>query len=200
MRLDSAHFVVLALRVQISLVRLFRSAVYPNIGRHAVDSYAGTVPFARMGGNTKKSGFIAWAGSAPVLRVVAGRTFSKVADSVVGADAINVVKRAFRPLPIVVVPSEPVRLVKCSGNLDLDISPRAWASRNAADLNRSSGALYPDKHAGFGVVVQMGLEIFVAKVSIRSSHFVAPCKQWIGERLTSIHSVCRPRYIIRGNI
>ena len=160
---------VLTLRLQVDLMRLFGSAVIPKPFRFSVDGHAGS-PFVLKPNDAHKARLVANVGLANVLRIAVGKHIAQIANSVIRFVAVDVINKPSRPFAMRVQPCQTMRFVDTSSDANGDV-PNAFfcASGNIASFNSPAGSNLPQKHASPRVIIKRCLKLFC-----RQSHLKSP--------------------------
>lgn len=196
MSLYRAASMQFALCVKVGSMRLFGRPEVPKINALTVYGY-GRLEAMTTSADAKQPRFAVLVCALPVLGILLLRHFSQVANSVIRPITIYVVKAMRGPTAIVVEPGKAMSFVSAAHYLHVQIPLIIWGlARRLAHLNRGRNLLYAREESGFWAVGKTLFERIEGKDMISGSHFVAPLKQWIGERLGSVTSVVGPRCII----
>ena len=195
MKLKQARQVQLFFCFYVDKVRFFWGFVDPQINKFAI--YADScLKLSFSFANTKQSCGAARTYVDSILAVFCRSYVTQICYSVVVFYPVYMVNLACRPCSVNIKPRKPVRSEISVIDSDFDISilvvPAAIRSAHCVPVAVND----PSKLSGFRAVRQKFLEPNNCDDRILCSHFVAPVKQWIGERLGSIGSAFGPRFII----
>lgn len=110
-----------SLRAQVCLASLIGCIESTEIAFATINPNFSLIPPVRAHDDPKQSGLVVSMRLALVLRVLLAGYVSQVAETVVGAIAIDVVD-LIRPLSMNIKPGKPVRLIKATCNYYLPVS------------------------------------------------------------------------------
>lgn len=193
MRLCDVNAVQALLGFYIDGVSFFRRLVGSERVHLAFDRQCCT-PTAAILGNTNVAG--AGPRFAAIANVFGSRHNAQVAQSVVVADAIDVVDLAIRFSAVGVEPRKSVQSVILVGDLGSQVPGPVGGANHIANLYGANRADTPSKDASLWVVVKKFAQAFCGKIA--GTHAVAPVKQWFVERPVSVSALCGLRYFSMG--
>ena len=137
----------------------FGAVVIPKPNGFFVDRNVGA-PFVLKPNYTQKPGLISAIWAAYVLCVATVVDFTKIAKSVVGFVAVDMVNKAIRPFAMLVKPCKSVGFINPSSNANGAISFVIWRSGQVVGFNRFARTDTPSKLAGIRVVCEQFPELF----------------------------------------
>ena len=120
-----------ALFGNVRLMRKLRGGVASKINVFSVQ-LDGRLKPAAMNGHPKKAACVALLGGPLVLHVHGCGDAPEVVDPVIGFVSVDVVNVAIRPNSMHIKPSQPVRTVNPSGDMDVDIATVSLAACRAS--------------------------------------------------------------------
>ena len=190
---ERAGWMQSALRFKVRGMRLFRCGEVADV-HHLPINTDGSTPLAAVAIDAHQSACTP--AFVPVMDVALASNDTKIADPVVVANAVDVVKLAIGPDPINVKPSKAMQGQSFVIYLYAKVSGSVFRPYIASSFYTSRWANSPSENSGIGIVVKKLAQTFCGKIGI--SHFVAPVKQWIGQMPNSVRSGFGHRHFIMG--
>lgn len=184
-----------ALSLQIDLVGLLWSWVATKIGSFSCGNSYLRHPFLSRFADSCKTMLVFGIEFSLVARITQRRYVSKIRNSVVRSNAVDMVNLLIRPTTINVEPRKPMRWMALPVDSDANVSLVADCLCNCSGkpLARPP-AIQPSEQPGFWVVVEQLFELLLRQRRIKISHAVSPEKKWFGQKPARVDSTGGLRY------
>ena len=189
--LDRTGLMKILLSFDIGSMGKFGSFEYTDVGIPTVYAYL-SHPSICDSMNTEKPTGSVFIWPAPVLQVFGVRHISKVAESVVISNPVDVIYYPDRPTTCNVQPCKSVSTVRRRKNLYNNIPDRAPVGAFRTNFYTPTCANTPSKYSSFWIVMKNFAQTLCGKIG--SSHDVVPFKQCCGEKPRRVDSTAGLRY------
>lgn len=190
---------VFALRIHERFVRVFGAVKSAKVNIFAVNLNLGLPLAGAESPRAHKTGLAVRPNLSLVAGIIARGYVPKIRQPIVVSDAVDVVNIGGGPAAINVKPSKPVFAVLPALYADVAVSlGDRLKSCASASLRKLVSGDAVCENARIGVIMQNLFKHCLRQCNLGFSHFIAPSKQWFGQRITVAANFGNPRNIIQG--
>lgn len=168
--LNCTGLMMFTLRIQISLMCFFRRSKIANSPRFFVNGNAGS-PFVLKQNNTHKTRFVSFIWSAYIFGVASFINNTKINQSVVGFNSVNVINQTIRPSSMCVQPRQTMGFIDFLFKAYCGVAKLIGVTRNISNMDSFCCAGKPSKNSCVSVIMQQFTQLIRGKIS---RHIIKP--------------------------